>query len=53
MSQSTPPDDQSPDPQVGTTRKLALNEDWAATIVGLALLLLLISGVVSPDVVPG
>lgn len=41
-----------PDEPVAATRRLAVNEDWAATVLGLVLLALLVSGVVSPDVVP-
>lgn len=45
---ATPP----PEPEVAATRRLALNEDWIATIVGLALLGLLLTGIVDPSVVP-
>ncbi|MET9341765.1 MULTISPECIES: hypothetical protein [unclassified Nonomuraea] len=32
--------------------RAALNEDWAATIVGLALLLLVITGVIPAGLIP-
>ena len=37
---SSRPDFPTPDPAVTTARRLALNEDWAATVVGLLLLAL-------------
>lgn len=39
-------------PGVERARRIALNEDWAATIVGLALLLLILAGIITGDVVP-
>ncbi|HUQ58572.1 hypothetical protein [Lentzea sp.] len=37
---------------VGRERKLAVNEDWAATIAGLALLVLVLSGILPGWLVP-
>jgi hypothetical protein len=48
MSTTQPPDD----PTVGDARRTALNEDWAATIVGLLLLALVLAGVVPGWLVP-
>ncbi|MEQ3554734.1 hypothetical protein WIS52_30090 [Pseudonocardia nematodicida] len=47
MSAPGTPSDPEPDPvgeEVSTQRRLALNEDWAATIVGLLLLVLVLAG---------
>ncbi|WP_433556218.1 hypothetical protein ACQPWY_28420 [Pseudonocardia xinjiangensis] len=40
------------DPTVGGARRTALNEDWAATIVGLLLLALVLTGLVPGWLVP-
>jgi hypothetical protein len=40
------------DPAVGGARRTALNEDWAATIVGLLLLALVLTGLVPGWLVP-
>ncbi|HEX7301967.1 hypothetical protein [Lentzea sp.] len=37
---------------VGRERRLAVNEDWAATVVGLVLLVLVLAGVVPGWLVP-
>jgi len=42
--------DQSPPPARG--RRFAINEDWAATILGLALLLVVLAGLVPEGVIP-
>ncbi|WP_198663961.1 hypothetical protein [Jiangella endophytica] len=39
-------------PGVERARRIALNEDWAATIAGLALLILILAGVITADVIP-
>lgn len=44
----TPPDD----PAVRGARRTALNEDWAATVVGLLLLALVLSGLLPGWLVP-
>lgn len=36
----------------GRARKLALNEDWAATIAGLVLLVLVLTGIIPAWLVP-
>ena len=41
-----------PDPAVATARRLALNEDWAATVVGLLLLALVLTGLLPGWLVP-
>jgi hypothetical protein len=41
-----------PDPAVHSVRRTALNEDWAATIVGLVLLGLVLAGLLPGSVVP-
>lgn len=51
------PDPATPDPDpdhagVRTERRTALNEDWAATIVGLALLALVLLGAIPGWIVP-
>ena len=46
------PHPSGPDPAVGTARRLALNEDWAATIVGLVLLALVLTGLLPGWLVP-
>ncbi len=35
-----------PEPPTARTSRLALNEDWAATVLGLALLLLVLAGAI-------
>lgn len=40
------------DPGVRTERRTALNEDWAATIAGLALLVLVLAGAIPGWIVP-
>lgn len=42
----------APDPTVTTTRRHHLNEDWLATVVGLALLALVLTGVIGAEVLP-
>ncbi|MFI7214301.1 hypothetical protein [Micromonospora maritima] len=49
MSNASAPSD--PPPTAGSSR-LALNEDWAATILGLALLLLVLVGAIPAGLVP-
>ena len=56
------PDTPTPDPRTGdagrgdpairTERRTALNEDWAATIAGLALLVLVLVGAIPGWIVP-
>lgn len=44
-----------PPPQgsgIDQARSRQLNEDWIATIIGLALLVLCLAGVITPDLVP-
>ena len=41
-----------PDPAVTAARRLALNEDWAATVVGLLLLALVLTGLLPGWLVP-
>lgn len=51
----TAPDDAHPtgaDTGVGATRRHHLNEDWLATLVGLALLALVLTGVLGEGIVP-
>ena len=43
---------ESPDPAVEHTRRTILNEDWAATIVGLLLLGLVLTGLLPGWLVP-
>lgn len=43
---------EAPDPRVGAARRTALNEDWLATIVGLALLALVLAGLLPGWLVP-
>jgi hypothetical protein len=57
MSDATSPRPDSPDPAgsdpaVTTARRIALNEDWAATIVGLLLLALVLTGLLPGWLVP-
>ena len=54
MSDPAPPrpDFPTPDPAVTTARRLALNEDWAATVVGLLLLALVLTGLLPGWLVP-
>jgi hypothetical protein len=54
MSDPAPsrPDSPTPDPAVTTARRLALNEDWAATVVGLLLLALVLTGLLPGWLVP-
>ena len=49
---SPPPHPSGPDPAVTTARRLALNEDWAATVVGLLLLALVLTGLLPGWLVP-
>jgi hypothetical protein len=42
----------SPDPAVQGSRSRALNEDWAATIAGLLLLVLVLTGLLPGWLVP-
>ena len=52
-SSATPdPDPTRPDPTVHSARRAALNEDWAATIVGLVLLALVLTGLLPGWLVP-
>ena len=46
----TPPPD--PDPVVGASGRASLNEDWAATVVGLVLLVLVLTGLLPGWLVP-
>jgi len=46
------PESAAPDPAVTTARRLALNEDWAATVVGLLLLVLVLTGLLPGWLVP-
>jgi hypothetical protein len=48
------PRPESPDPDAAVTaaRRLALNEDWAATVVGLLLLALVLTGLLPGWLVP-
>jgi hypothetical protein len=48
MSTPPPPDD----PAVGGERRRAWNEDWAATIAGLVLLTLVLTGLLPGWLVP-
>ena len=50
--ESPRPDSPAPDPAVATARRLALNEDWAATVVGLLLLALVLTGLLPGWLVP-
>ena len=54
MSDPAPPrpDSPTPDPAVPTARRLALNEDGAATVVGLLLLALVLTGLLPGWLVP-
>ena len=52
MSDPAPSRPDSPDPAVTTARRLALNEDWAATVVGLLLLALVLTGLLPGWLVP-
>jgi len=49
MTDSTSPESDS---AVTAARRLALNEDWAATIVGLVLLALVLTGLLPGWLVP-
>lgn len=49
MSETPPP---PPDPAVAGARRRALNEDWAATVVGLVLLALVLTGLLPGWLVP-
>jgi hypothetical protein len=40
------------DPGVEKARRRAISEDWAATIVGLVLLILVLAGVITRAMVP-
>ncbi len=50
--ESPQPNSPAPDPAVATARRLALNEDWAATVVGLLLLALVLTGLLPGWLVP-
>jgi hypothetical protein len=53
MSNHTPvPSRPDPDPAVTGERRTALNEDWAATVVGLVLLALVLTGLLPGWLVP-
>jgi hypothetical protein len=52
MSDPTPTPASSPDEAVTATRRLALNEDWTATIIGLLLLALVLTGLLPGWLVP-
>lgn len=45
-------DSHDADPDVATARRFALNEDWAATVVGLVLLVLVLTGLLPGWLVP-
>ena len=49
---SDPAPEASPPPEPDTPRGPRINEDWAATIVGLVLVVLVLSGVISKGMVP-
>ena len=51
MSQPNPTDPR-PDSAVTSARRGALNEDWAATVVGLLLLALVLTGLLPGWLVP-
>jgi hypothetical protein len=42
----------APDAEVAASGRRALNEDWAATILGLVLLALVLLGVIAKGMVP-
>jgi hypothetical protein len=46
------PDTPTGDPAIRTERRLALNEDWAATVAGLVLLVLVLVGAIPGWIVP-
>ncbi|HSU09451.1 MAG TPA: hypothetical protein VLK57_09625 [Pseudonocardia sp.] len=48
----SPPPADPPDSAVTAARRLALNEDWAATVVGLLLLALVLTGLLPGWLVP-
>ena len=50
MSDNTTP--APPDPAIGGARRRALNEDWAATVVGLLLIALVLTGLLPGWLVP-
>jgi len=50
--ESPQPNSPAPDPAIATSRWLALNEDWAATVVGLLLLALVLTGLLPGWLVP-
>jgi hypothetical protein len=52
MSETASSATPDPDPTVHTARRAALNEDWAATIVGLVLLALVLTGLLPGWLVP-
>ncbi|MER5609026.1 MULTISPECIES: hypothetical protein [Micromonospora] len=41
-----------PEPPTARTSRLAFSEDWAATVLGLALLLLVLAGAIPAGLVP-
>lgn len=45
-------DEAATDPAVEDDRRSAISEDWAATIVGLLLLVLVLAGVITKAMVP-
>ncbi|MEW2427151.1 hypothetical protein AB0877_03970 [Micromonospora sp. NPDC047644] len=45
-------DPSPPSPETAADSRLAFNEDWAATILGLALLALVLFGVIPAGLVP-
>lgn len=40
------------EPPTGTESRIAISEDWAATILGLVLLILVLTGVIPTGLVP-
>ena len=51
MSEAPSPD-LTPDPAVESQARSSIGEDWAATIVGLGLLALVLLGVIGKGIVP-
>ncbi|NUO60325.1 MAG: hypothetical protein HOV71_26505 [Hamadaea sp.] len=51
MSESPTPSAET-SPEVVQATRLAFSEDWAATVVGLVLLVLVLTGVVTQGLVP-
>lgn len=52
MNEHSPTAQGGPDPAIGSARRFVLNDDWAATVVGLVLLALILAGVVPGRLVP-